>query len=172
MPWKNGLGTTKELYKNHLNQKNKKFDYDFRLSIATLSTPTPFSLFPEYKRIILLQEGHGFILRKNLVSSSQNIIIDNFHLYHEFSGTEKIDVELIDGPCLDFNIFWNPQALNVKIATQIENLESIKSCSDYLFVFNRQTMELSLSDKEEQSLLESLHERQKQSLIFIGAVLQ
>ena len=148
MPWKNGLGKTTELYKGHLNTHDKQLDYDFRLSIATLSTPAPFSLFPEFKRIIMLQEGKGFILHKNLLSDSTAIVIDNLHCYHTFSGSELIQVELINGPCLDFNIFWNPQVLDVQVTTNPKSISELTHNCRLLYCFNRMNMELTFYDQE------------------------
>lgn len=152
MPWKNGLGVTTELYKNHLSEKIKLLEFDFRLSVATLNAPVPFSFFPDYKRIIMLQQGNGFRLYKTEALNDNAIVIDNLHMQHTFLGTETIRADLIDGPCLDFNIFWNPSVMNVFASTN----EVQKDC-DHLFIFNREAFELNYfyQEKIELSFSES-----------------
>ena len=137
MPWKNGLGITTELFKSHLSEKSKSLEFDFRLSVATLNASAPFSYFPDYKRIIMLMQGNGFRLYKAEALKDNVIVIDNLHKQHTFLGTETIRAELIDGPCLDFNIFWNPSVMNVIVSTN-----EVQQDSDHLFIFNRETFEL------------------------------
>jgi environmental stress-induced protein Ves len=163
MPWKNGLGQTMELFKSHLSKKSTPLDYDFRLSIATLDAPTPFSFFPDYKRIIMLQQGNGFRLHKPDSLTNKVIVIDNLQAQHTFLGTETIHAEIIDGPCLDFNIFWNPSAMDVIVSTK----ETLNNC-DQLFIFNRETFELTHLDQEELSLQYDFSFSEYKNLITIG----
>jgi uncharacterized protein len=57
MPWANGQGTTTELLR-----EDGPGGLRFRLSIATVTTDGPFSLFPEIDRVLTVISGAGFHL--------------------------------------------------------------------------------------------------------------
>nr|BDT29912.1 HutD family protein [Bacteriovorax sp. HI3] len=95
MPWKNGGGSTLELYR-----MPSEGDFNFRLSMATVSSDGPFSHFPGIDRILLLMEGAGFRLNKK----PQSLTMDTPFSPLTFSGEEDIHCQLIQGTCRDFNI--------------------------------------------------------------------
>jgi hypothetical protein len=57
MPWKNGGGSTRELARTPADG-----EFDWRLSVAEVSVPGPFSEFPGVDRIIVLLSGEGMDL--------------------------------------------------------------------------------------------------------------
>lgn len=61
MPWKNGGGTTAEIFLEPLAD-NAPGGFLFRLSLATIERDGPFSIFPGYDRILLLLSGDGMEL--------------------------------------------------------------------------------------------------------------
>ncbi|MXG92013.1 HutD family protein [Nocardioides flavescens] len=58
VPWRNGLGTTRELARVPDSD-----DWHWRLSIATSTGPAEFSSFPGVDRELLLLEGEALELR-------------------------------------------------------------------------------------------------------------
>jgi environmental stress-induced protein Ves len=57
MPWKNGLGVTREVARYP-----ESGEYEWRISLATIRQPGPFSTFPGYLRNISVLEGGGMYL--------------------------------------------------------------------------------------------------------------
>jgi environmental stress-induced protein Ves len=89
MPWKNGGGVTKELFKE---------EGRFRLSVARVAQDGPFSIFEGVHRHLLVLEGVGIFLNEKRLLPHQII---------NFSGEEKIFAKLIEGPITDFNVMVN-----------------------------------------------------------------
>lgn len=98
MPWKNGGGSTLELFKIPHPQKPK--DFAFRISIAQVEQDGPFSEFPGIDRDIMLLEGSGFTLS---MPGLEKKLSQVFHPY-SFKGENKLYCRLINGPCMDFNV--------------------------------------------------------------------
>ena len=95
--WKNGGGSTLELYK-HPNHG----DYDIRLSIATVSASGPFSKFPGYLRTIIQLEGVPMNLRHPDLGQSK--VLER-HSPYLFDGEAVTDCDVI-GSARDFNIIY------------------------------------------------------------------
>ena len=112
MPWKNGGGSTRELFVIPHESESDKFY--FRISIAQVNQAGPFSLYPGIDRFLMLLEGKGFIL--NFEDKSHVKLAAPFDSF-EFEGEEKIQCELIDKNCLDFNIMtdrnWGQSSVNL-----------------------------------------------------------
>ena len=94
MPWKNGGGTTCELFR--LCDPDNPENFLFRLSRAQVESSGPFSMFPGIDRTLLLLEGNGFRLNQKPLHQRMSQI--------SFTGEEAIHCELIGGPCTDFNV--------------------------------------------------------------------
>ena len=102
MPWKNGLGSTKEIAKKCL--ENQPFIY--RASNAQVGCDSPFSDFTGYDRFLVLLKGKGMILQfiSGDFSNKDSVVLDKELAYTKFRGEEKIFCKIIDGmPCEDFN---------------------------------------------------------------------
>lgn len=99
MPWKNGLGSTKELFLiPHENETDKFY---FRISVASVTQASSFSQFPGKDRFIMLLDGKGFRLT---FEDHSEIILNSIFDSFEFEGEETPHCELIDKACLDFNV--------------------------------------------------------------------
>src|SRR3984885_1398856 len=55
VPWKNGGGVTREI----LRSPPESTAFDWRLSLATIDSPGPFSSFDGYHRTLVLVRGAG-----------------------------------------------------------------------------------------------------------------
>lgn len=97
MPWKNGGGTTVELYCHG----SLPDSFDWRVSIATVPGDGPFSSFTGYDRHIMAIDGEGFVLE-----GGPRGPISVFPLFEprQFSGDWTIFGRLRNGPSRDFNL--------------------------------------------------------------------
>lgn len=101
-PWKNGGGSTKQLLISPSNADLSNFDY--RISIARVSSSGPFSQFIGIDRQLCLLEGEGlklYIQGDNLDSGA--ILTPNDAPFN-FKGETQIESQLLDDPVLDFNV--------------------------------------------------------------------
>lgn len=137
MPWKNGGGVTKELFR--LSHGDS---FLFRLSCARVESDGPFSLFPGIDRILLLLKGAGFELH----FKDKKVTLKDFSPI-SFSGEEPIDCRLINGSSIDFNVMTNRNFATSKL--EVVDISQNESC---LFTSNCHL--LFLYDKDEEKLYE------------------
>ena len=97
MPWKNGGGTTTELFA----AGSEPDGFDWRVSIATVASDGPFSRFEGYDRHIVCIDGNGFDLRGGPVGE---IAVLPDLVPRSFSGDWHIFGRLRSGACRDFNL--------------------------------------------------------------------
>ncbi|HVK62608.1 MAG TPA: HutD family protein [Bdellovibrionales bacterium] len=97
MPWKNGGGITAEVAISPAGTSLAEMDFDWRVSIATVVSDGPFSLFPGYDRLLVVWSGAGFDVGGIRRSSMQA-----FH----FRGEDTMDVRLFAGAVKDFGIIF------------------------------------------------------------------
>src|SRR5262245_28609327 len=100
MPWKNGLGTTREIAINPAGSTMTDAAFRWRFSIADVPQSGPFSSFPGIDRHIMVINGTGMVLR---VGSGAPERLGPFAPF-AFSGDAETSCELIDGPIQDFNL--------------------------------------------------------------------
>jgi len=96
MPWKNGGGTTTEIWK----AASPAGEMLWRLSIADVASDGPFSEFPGIDRWIMVIQGKGMTLRIDGLGTKR---LDRPFEPLFFPGDAKTDCRLIDGPIRDFN---------------------------------------------------------------------
>ena len=96
MPWKNGGGTTTEIWK----AASADGEMLWRLSIADVASDGPFSAFPGIDRFIMVIEGKGM----ELTVDGRSQRLDDLFQPFAFSGDAKTDCRLVAGPIRDFNL--------------------------------------------------------------------
>lgn len=101
MPWKNGLGTTREIAAARTEEDLRSGGFAWRLSIAEVTVGSPFSIFAGCDRTILLLDGDGMILDSG--EHGRHVLSRRFAPY-AFSGDWPTDCKLLGGPCRDFNV--------------------------------------------------------------------
>jgi environmental stress-induced protein Ves len=97
MPWRNAAGTTREIAR----EPAAGVAFDWRLSLATVSTSGPFSAYAGYSRIVALVTGAGFLLRVAGEAAARLVEPGD---YRVFSGEAATDCALLDGPCTDLSL--------------------------------------------------------------------
>jgi len=98
-PWKNGLGSTREIAVHPDGAGSD--DFLWRVSIAEVDSPAPFSSFPGIDRQIALLDGNGFTM--TLDDDRMHALTTPFAPF-AFAGEAKVAVTLVDGPTRDFNL--------------------------------------------------------------------
>ncbi|MBV1774614.1 HutD family protein [Burkholderiaceae bacterium DAT-1] len=99
MPWKNGGGVTTELWR--LPDPESADGFLIRLSIASVATSGPFSLFPGIDRTLLVLDGAG--MRLDCADGSAMLLDKPLHPVR-FPGETAIESTLLNGPLRDFNL--------------------------------------------------------------------
>ena len=99
-PWKNGGGVTREIVCSPAGAGMDRFDW--RVSIATIDRPGPFSAFDGVDRVIMLLDGAGV----HLDSQDGRIDhrLDTPHAPFAFDGGVPLDCDLLGGTSTDFNV--------------------------------------------------------------------
>jgi hypothetical protein len=98
-PWKNGLGTTREIavYPSDAGSDN----FIWRVSLAEVDSAAPFSSFPGIDRHIALLDGAGFTM--TLDDDRLHALTTPFAPF-AFAGEARVAVTLANGPTRDFNL--------------------------------------------------------------------
>lgn len=99
MPWKNGGGTTVEIVA--WPQGAGMDEFDWRLSMATVSADGPFSLFPGIDRTLAVLDGEGIALA---IDGDAAIALTPESQPLPFPADRAATARLIGGPVLDLNI--------------------------------------------------------------------
>jgi environmental stress-induced protein Ves len=97
VPWKNGGGLTREI----LKVPPDATAFDWRLSLATIETPGPFSAFDGYDRTLVLMQGAGVELD---FGSQGRAVLQAPGQLAAFDGGWATSCTLIDGPSSDLNL--------------------------------------------------------------------
>jgi hypothetical protein len=98
IPWKNGSGVTRELYRY---PKDSSFENLFwRVSVADVEKCSDFSVFPGIDRIITLLHGQSMELRNNGEVITSLLPFEP----HFFHGEDHITARAFGDNCQDFNL--------------------------------------------------------------------
>ena len=117
--WKNGGGSTKQLliWPKGADLSN----FDFRISIATISSDGPFSQFIGIDRQLCILEGAGVKLKMmsdDAAEANELILRPNEAAFY-FSGETQIESQRLDKQIIDFNVMTK----RGKYRAYIERLE-------------------------------------------------
>jgi environmental stress-induced protein Ves len=121
LPWKNGGGVTREI----LRVPAEPSAFDWRLSLATIDSPGPFSTFDGYHRTLVLVRGAGVELNfaqhgiSRLSAPGQTV---------SFDGAWPTSCTLLDGPSTDLNLIVCTQraqaASRAELLTQAQAIQT------------------------------------------------
>ncbi|MDY1549105.1 HutD/Ves family protein [Luteibacter sahnii] len=99
IPWKNGLGITREVAV-HPHDAGMD-DFLWRVSIADVDTASPFSVFPGVDRTIVLLQGDGFTMT---LDGAREHALTEPCVPFSFPGEASVAVRLAGGATRDFNL--------------------------------------------------------------------
>ncbi|MHA6206115.1 HutD/Ves family protein [Dyella soli] len=98
-PWKNGMGTTREIARFPAHAGND--DFLWRVSVAEVNSAAPFSSFPGIDRHIALLDGAGFTM--TLDGQRTHALLTPLEPF-AFPGEASVDVAMAGGATRDFNL--------------------------------------------------------------------
>ncbi|CAG9217236.1 Uncharacterized 21.2 kDa protein in hutC 3'region [Burkholderia gladioli] len=109
--WKNGGGVTREIAAQPPGASLDGFTW--RVSVADVAQPGPFSRFPGIDRTLVLLSGAGMSLigedgARHLLAAP----LDRF----DFDGELALSAELNDGPTRDFNLMTRRSAVTGRVS--------------------------------------------------------
>ncbi len=108
MPWKNGAGTTREIVRDAGDGLE---GFGWRVSIADVGAPGPFSAFTGYQRVISVLQGEGMRLSVDGIDSRDLRALDAF----AFDGASAVDCTLLGGAIRDFNLIYSPTRYRARL---------------------------------------------------------
>lgn len=110
-PWKNGGGETAEII---VSPDGALFDsFDWRISMAHVAIPGPFSRFPGVDRTLNVIEGNGLILA---FEDRPPVSLDRHSAPLSFSGDIPVDSRLSEGPVDDLNVMTRRDRCHHRVA--------------------------------------------------------
>ena len=107
-PWKNGAGTTREIAVHPPGAGSG--DFEWRMSVAEVDRPAPFSAYPGIDRVIVLIDGPGLRLRGMLEHE-----LVRAHVPFAFAGEAVIDATPVEGSTQDFNLMTRRDAWRAEV---------------------------------------------------------
>ena len=140
-PWKNGGGTTTELFR--LSKDSN--DFVFRISSAKVEKNGPFSLYENIDRVLILLKGKGLRL---ITSNGKSEMKNELEMY-SFSGETAIDCELIDGECLDFNVMTDRRFARAQVSIAKGTTFNWSSVESKMIIYQISSEELIAIEKGE-----------------------
>jgi uncharacterized protein len=99
MPWKNGGGETIEIAASP--QSTSLDAFDWRVSMARVAAPGPFSIFPQVDRTLAVLEGAALLLR---FSPDETVRLTPQSAPFAFAADRPFDASLEAGSITDLNV--------------------------------------------------------------------
>lgn len=129
MPWKNGLGVTREMAVFPSGANLERGDFLWRLSSADVGTSGPFSPFPGCDRLLFILSGDGMELSVN----GKALLLDAPFQAASFRGEDAVSCTLRGGPVRDLNVITRRDAFSCahrKVSLPPEGAVSIPSAGN------------------------------------------
>ena len=119
-PWKNGGGVTTEIIASPQGAGFETFDW--RISMARVAMPGPFSMFPGVDRTLALLDGAGIVL--HMPGRGEVALAKGAHPV-SFPGDIPVDATLGGGEILDLNVMtrrgrWRHQLSRVVVVGEFQ----------------------------------------------------
>ncbi|MEO7348917.1 MAG: HutD family protein [Terrimesophilobacter sp.] len=115
LPWRNGGGVTRQILSRRLDAtgawvSSTDSDWDWRLSIADVDTPGPFSPFEGMTRILTVIEGASITL-----TVDGSIVELERHRPFSFDGGANTSAEIPHGPIRDLNLIMRTGTMSAEV---------------------------------------------------------
>ncbi len=141
-PWKNGKGITTELA---ISPNGTLENFDWRLSIASVSENGLFSNFSGYLRNLVLIEGQGITLIHNENTRDElKALLD----FATFDGGSSTYGEITQGVIKDFNVMTASARCQADVKTYPQCIEQNISCNGLVFFYSISS-DISVSDRQD-----------------------
>ncbi|MFB1016047.1 MAG: HutD family protein [Alteromonadaceae bacterium] len=129
IPWKNGQGKTTQLA---ISEGGDLANFDWRLSIATVSENGIFSDFSGYSRNLVLISGKGIHLEHDNKKVDQ---LEQLLDMASFDGGCKTLGKLTSGPIIDFNIMTKTAIYQAQVKRYIDEQYITLTANAQYFVY-------------------------------------
>ena len=146
-PWKNGGGVTREVAAFPVGAGLDAFVW--RVSVADVAQPGPFSRFAGIDRTLVLLSGAGMLLdeadgRTHALTRPLDIA--------RFEGETSIDARLVDGATRDFNLMVRRGAAIGEVAV-LRDGASLQLSADVVLLFCAEgSVDITLADRANETL--------------------
>jgi environmental stress-induced protein Ves len=130
-PWKNGGGSTTEIT---VFPPGATFDdFDWRISLATITQSGPFSVFPGIDRTLTLVDGAGVVLD---VGNERRVALSEREPVVAFPGETQITATVDDGMTTDFNVMTRRVQCNHQLERRVvRDFSTLERRSETTIVF-------------------------------------
>lgn len=115
IPWKNGLGTTRLV----ASAPGRSWEFGWRLSLADVSAPGPFSSFPGIFRLMGILKGKLKLDVEGFPSTELSAGDPAF----AFPGDATTYAIPIDGPVQDINLMFDPSCFAATLEYAPQGIE-------------------------------------------------
>jgi environmental stress-induced protein Ves len=147
-PWKNGGGITHEAIRVPASGDS----FRWRVSVAYIDSPGPFSDFAAYNRKMVLLRGSGLLLK---FAGGEQKFLRRMGELAEFDGAVSTYCELLNGPCVDLNLMVSKDArAEARVERVIDGLAVRVSPFESALIFSIEDPLLLESDTGETQRLE------------------
>jgi uncharacterized protein len=145
MPWKNGGGSTTEIA---IAPQGATFeDFDWRISLATISQSGPFSTFAGIDRTLTLVSGPGVVLD---VGNERQVALSEREPTVAFPGEAQVAATVSSGSTTDFNVMTRRASCRHQLERrQVRDFSTLERRSDVTIVFLAEGESLYLSSSKE-----------------------
>ncbi|MBP8937640.1 MAG: HutD family protein [Agrobacterium sp.] len=113
MPWKNGGGETVEIA--IFPRAASVNDFDWRISMATVASDGPFSIFPGIDRTLSILQGNGMALA---VAANDPLLLTMESAPLPFPADVSANATLPGGPIVDLNVMTRRSAFRHAVRRQ------------------------------------------------------
>lgn len=132
MPWKNGGGTTVEIFS--YPQGSTINNFEWRLSMARVDVDGPFSKFSKIERTLSVLDGEGMILDIEGFETPQRLSPETKPLF--FAADTPTFARLKDGPITDLNIMTHSKKWAHKVQrSDISTPQELDTSSNVTIIF-------------------------------------
>jgi environmental stress-induced protein Ves len=145
-PWKNGGGSTTEITVFPPGATFEEFEW--RISLATITHSGPFSVFPGIDRTLTLVDGAGVVLD---VGNERRVALSEREPVVAFPGEIQVMATVdCDGVTTDFNVMTRRSACNHQLERRlVQDFSTLERRSDTTILFLAEGESLTLiSDSE------------------------
>jgi uncharacterized protein len=115
-PWRNGGGVTCEIAREPHPHPRREDDFLWRVSLAEVASPGPFSLFAGHRRLIAVISGQGMTLRRTVAQTvEERIVLEPWRVFC-FEGSDRVEGELPLGAVRDFNVIFDATRMRATLS--------------------------------------------------------
>ncbi|OCJ12988.1 HutD-family protein [Rhizobium sp. AC44/96] len=138
MPWKNGGGETVEIAVSP--PEAALSDFDWRISMATVATDGPFSIFTGIDRTLSILEGDGMALA---IDGAEPQVLTTASEPLPFPADVAVSATLPGGPITDLNVMTRRARLRHRVErTKVDGRLSVETAGTWLVLCQQGTLSL------------------------------